>query len=260
MLELGSPQHFLDMGLRMAGSGNMPRARDALLRAANSGDSEIAPHAAHELGLLMTDADPAEAEASFKLAIGSGNQRHGARAAFALASLYQKHGILLAALEMFEVATRSPDDEIAASAREAVRSLGDADVERRAGMSPAEAAFTEGWHLRAAGELAGAIAAFQRCMATGDTEFSPYAGCQLGAILAAEGDFANAKPPLWLAVRSGHAVYAPMSAYVLAEIMLEEGDRSGACELLPLAAQHPDSDTAHRATVMLNELQSRNSY
>jgi len=256
MIELGTPRHLLDMGLRMADAGDLLGARAALLDAVNSGDPEIAPQAANALGLLVADNDPALAEAAFKLAIGSGHRHHGARAAFALASLYQQHSNLPGALQMFEVATHSPDEETAALAKEAVRSLGDAQALLIAGMGPAEAAFTEGCHLRVAGDLAGAIAAFQRCMATGDDEFAPYAGCQLGAIMAAEGDIENAKPPLWLAVRSGHAVYAPVSAYVLAEVLLDEGDRAGALELLPLAVRHPDPDTARNATAMLADLRA----
>jgi tetratricopeptide (TPR) repeat protein len=259
MIELGTPQHFLDMGLRMADSGDIPRARDALLRAVNSGDPEIAPHAAHELGLLMADSDPGTAEAAFRLAIESGNRYYGSHAAFALASLYQQDGHLQGALGMFELAAQSSDDDIAVRAREAAQSLSKVKVGQTADMSPAAAAFTEGCYQRAAGDLAGAIEAFQRCMATGDTEFAPHAGCQLGAILAAEGDYENAKPSLWLAVRSGHNLYSPISAYVLSEILLEEGDQAGARTMLPLAVRHPDPNTARKATAMLADLQTENS-
>lgn len=239
----------------MADSGDLTRAQDAFLRAADSGDPDLAPRAALELGLMLASHDPAGAEAAFKTAIGSGHRLHGTRAAFELGKLHQKLGHLDGALVNFEVAAQSPDDGIATQAREAVRSLGDVAVEQTE-MSSAEGAFNEGCHLRAAGDLPGAVAALQRAIATGDPEYSPYAACQLGAILSAEGDFAGAKPPLRLAVLLGHAEFAPMAAYVLAEIHLEEGDRAGARDLLPIATRHPDPETARRAAVMLNDLRS----
>jgi tetratricopeptide (TPR) repeat protein len=257
MSEVGSSQHFLTLGLRMAACGDLPRAKEAFLRAANSGDPELAPRAALELGRMLAFDDPAGAEDAFRMAIGAGHQLHGTRAAFELGTLYQKRGHFTAALVNFEAAAQSPDDGIAAQAKEAVRSLGDVAVELQAEMSPGEAAFNEGCHLRAAGDLPGAVAALQRAIATGDPEYSPYAACQLGAILSAEGDFARAKPPLRLAVLLGHAEFAPMAAYVLAEIHLEEGDRTGACELLPVATRHPDPDTAGRAAAMLSDLRSQ---
>jgi hypothetical protein len=240
--------------MRMAGSGDLLRAQDAFLRAGDSGDPELAPRAALELGLMLAPHDPAGAEAAFKMAIGSGHRLHGTRAAFELGKLHQKLGHLSGALVNFEVAAQSPDDGIATQAKEAVRSLGDVAVERRAEMSPGEAAFNEGCHLRAAGDLPGAVAALQRAIATEDPEYSPYAACQLGAILSAEGDFAGAKPPLRLAVLLGHAEFAPIAAYVLAEIHLEEGDRAGARQLLPIATRHPDPDTAGKAAAMLDDL------
>jgi len=254
MIELGSPHHLLDMGLRLAASGDVPGARDALVRAINSGDHSVVPQAATALGVLVADSDPATAEEALRLAIQSGDPLHGSRAAYVLGSLYQHHGQLPAALQMFEVATTSPEDETAASARDAVRELEHVRGAVTAGMSPVEATFTEGVQLRAAGDLAGAVAAFERCIASGDPEFAPYAGCQLGAILAAEHDYENAKPPLWLAVRSGHDVYAPLSAYVLVQILLEEGDRDAVRELLPVAARHPDPEIARSMAEAISQL------
>lgn len=256
MIELGTPRYFLDAGLRMVGAGDLSGAQDFLLKAVNSGDAEVLPQAAHSLGVLLMESDPVTAEKAFQLAIDSGDRQFGGLAAFALASLYQHHGNLVAALQMFEVATHASDEETSALAREAMRSLSDARAELMAGMGPAEAAFTEGVHLRATGDDAGAVAALERCMATEDAEFAPYAASTLGAIMAGDGDFERAKPPLLAAVQSGHATYAPMSAYVLAEILLEEGDRAAARELLPLAARHPDPNTARDATAILADLQA----
>ncbi|NIH79281.1 tetratricopeptide repeat protein [Amycolatopsis viridis] len=254
MIDFGSPRHLLDMGLRLAASGDVPGAQNVLVKAVESADPEIAPQAANALGRLVADSDPAMAEGAFKFAIEFGGQYHGGQAAFALASLYRQHGELTGAAQMFEVATHCSDEETATLAREALKSLGDAQAELLAGMGAAEAAFTEGLHLQAAGDLSGAAVAFERCMATGDAEFAPYAGCTLGAAMATEGAYDTAKAPLWFAVRSGHDVYAPVSAYVLAEILLEEGDRAGARELLQLATRHPDPDTARRATAILASL------
>lgn len=256
MIELNTAQIFLDSGLRMAESGDLAGAQEALTQAADSGHPEAAPQAANALGWLVADSDPALAESAFKLSIEHGHPFFSSGAAFALGMLYDQHGNLAEALQSFELAVQSPDQETAELARGAVRSLGDTHAARIAAMDPPEAAFTDGCYLRAAGDLAGAVAAFERCMGTGDAEFAPYAGCQLGAIMAAEGEFEKAKSPLRLAVRSGHSFYAPAAAYVLAEILLDEGDRAGGSELLALAVDHPDPGTAGNAAAMLADLRA----
>lgn len=256
MNESGNPQQRFATGMNKAEAGDIAEAVKDLAAAADSGDPEVSPEAAHALGQLVWDSDVEYAEWAFKLAIGSGQQDPGTRAAFSLAQLYQERQRLDAALEMYELAILSPDESIVAQAREAVRSLGAAHAARTAEMSPAEAAFTEGLHLRASGDLDGATAAFGECMASGDAEFAPYAGCQLGAIMAAEDQPEKAKSPLWFAVRSEHEEYAPIAAYLLAEILLDEGDHATPMRLLPVAQRHPEADIAEDAAAILAELRA----
>lgn len=261
MVELNTPLIFLQAGLRRMESGDLAGAQEALLQAANSGDPEVAPQAANALGLVVAETDPAMAEAAFKLSIESGHQLFAYGAAWALGVLYQDHGNLPAALQSFELAAQAPDEETAAMAREAVLSLSDTHAELIAGMDPPEAAFTHGIHLRAIGDLSGAVAALERCIATGDAEFAPYAACQLGTFMAAEGNPEAAKRPLALAVQSGHDVYAPLSANLLAELLMDDGAPAEARELLVLAARHPnpDPDNAQRVTGILAGLLAEDS-
>jgi tetratricopeptide (TPR) repeat protein len=261
MVELNTPLIFLQTGLRRMESGDLEGARDALLQAANSGDPDVAPQAANALALVVAESDPAMAEAALKLSIQSGHQLFAYGAAWGLGVLYQDHGNLPAALQSFELAAQAPDEETAALAREAVLSLSDTHAEVIAGMDPPEAAFTHGIHLRALGDLAGAVAALERCIATRDAEFAPYAACQLGTLMAAEGNPEAAKRPLALAVQSMHDVYTPLSANLLAELLMDDGAPADARELLVLAARHrnPDPDNARRVTEILAGLLAEGS-
>lgn len=147
-------------------------ARAAYQQAIDSGDREIAPRAADDLGLLLAthrDSGPDAVDgavAAFRYAAGSGHPRYAPKAAWMLGTLLSARGDLPGARAAFQrsVDTGPPDDAVSGSLGNALVLAGEY------------------------GDLTGAQRILQDVANSGHPVHAARARAELDRILAAHGD------------------------------------------------------------------------
>ena len=112
----------------------------------------------------------------------------------------------------------------------------------RAARGDAEEAVSLGERLEEQGDVAGAQAAYQQAIDSGDAETTPHAAYTLGALLQDQGDVSGARAAYQRAIDSGHAGMAPIAAFILGSLLKEQGDVTGARAAYQRAIDsgHPD--------------------
>ena len=116
-----APVAAVELGVLLAGGGDLDGAADAFRRAVASGHPEIAPRAAGNLGLVLLDLDDvAGARAAFERAVASGHERQAPKAAVNLGRLREAEGDLAGARAAYRIAIDSGHDDLAAAGRMAV--------------------------------------------------------------------------------------------------------------------------------------------
>jgi CHAT domain-containing protein/tetratricopeptide (TPR) repeat protein len=206
MARSGHPWGSFNLGVLLAGQGDVAGAEAAYRRAIEGGHREAALSATVNLGLLLAgQGDAVGAQAAYQKVIDSGHQEYAPAATLNFGNLLAKNGDVAEAQAAYQEVISSGHPECVP---EAALSLGNMLVEQ--------------------GDSAGAEAAYQKAMDSGHQEYKPWAAFNLGSVLKARGDLAGAQAAYREAVDSGHREYAPMAAVKLAETLALQEDAAGA--------------------------------
>ncbi len=192
-LEQAKSAELIEIGRAAYQAKNSATAVTAWRQAADKGDSEVAPRAAVNLGVLLEEQGDVEgARAAFQRAIDSGHADVAPRAAVNLGILLEEQGDVEGARAAFQ------------------------------------RAIVIGLLLKEQGDVEGAKAAFQRAIDSGHADVAPRAAVNLGLLLKEQGDVEGAKAAFQRAIDSGHADVAPRAAVNLGLLLLEQGNVEGA--------------------------------
>lgn len=220
----------LELGELVARQGDTEGARQAYLRAADSGETKAAPTAMLMLGNLHRDLrDTNAAKAAFHRAMDSGDDDVAPKAAFNLGSMLYQEG----------------DTE---GARAALQYAADAGHPQASPL----AAFNLGVLLAETGDTDGARDAYQRAAAFRNPDITRDAmrrTLQLGILLAEKGDLNGARLAYHTAVGFGVPDMAPWPMMNLAIALSEHGDAETA-----RAASQKGADSGHSPVVAVASL------
>jgi tetratricopeptide (TPR) repeat protein len=108
-----------------------------------------------------------------------------------------------------------------------------------------------GWLLAGQGDLAGARAAYQRAVDSGDASVVPMATVGLADALHKLGELDSARAAYQRVIDSGNADMAPKATVGLADVLRDLGDTDGARAAYQRAIDSGDEDEAPRAAVGL---------
>jgi tetratricopeptide (TPR) repeat protein len=225
----------LELGELLAGQGDAEGARQAYLRAADSGEVRVAPTAMLMLGNLHRDLrDIDAAKAAFHRAMDSGDDDIAPKAASNLGIMLYEEGDIEGARVAFQYAADAG----------------------HAQASPL-AAFNLGVLLAENGDTDGARDAYQRAAAFQNAAITKDAmrrTLQLGILLAEKGDLNGARMAYHAAVGFGSPVMAPWPMMNLAIALSEHGDAETARAASQKAADSGHPPVAAAASVLLGGL------
>ena len=108
--------------------------------------------------------------------------------------------------------------------------------------------------LEGQGDEAGARTYYETTMDSSDAEQAPAAAYGLGLLLEGQGDHEGARAAFQTAIDSGHAEYAPAAARNLGVLLAGQGDAVGARAALQTAIESGDAEQAPAAAVNLGVL------
>jgi tetratricopeptide (TPR) repeat protein len=108
--------------------------------------------------------------------------------------------------------------------------------------------------LAVQGDVAGARAAYQMAIDSGNVEWAPMAAVNLGLLLAVHGDVARARAAYQVAIDSGHAGHAPEAAVNLGLLLEEQEDVAGARAAYQVAIDSGHAEHVPEAAVRLGLL------
>ena len=231
-LECGHSESMeaFNLGVRLAGEGDLAGATVAYRRAIDSGDSAAAAMAAVNLGrLLEAQRDVAGAIEVYRSAADSAHVEGGAEAAFSLGVLLERQGEATGASAAYQRAIDSTHVEVAPAA-----------------------ACNLGRLLQRQGDVDAARAAYQWALNSRHREYAPMAASELRVLLGAAGDAGSAdvtsvdSPSPWAPVEQAGSR--------LRGLLGEEGDRMGAAKAQLRAVEARHSEYASRALADLTRL------
>ena len=241
VLALVSPSEALSTGVS-AYLRQLPLRAQKIFTVVAAEDSEGAPKASHNLGVLLGEQGDVEgAKAAYGQAIASGHPDQAPQAAFNLGVLLGEQGDVEGAKAAYGQAIASGHAEVAPMA---ARNLG-VLLEEQGDVEGAKAAYGQaiasghpdqapkashnlGVLLGEQGDVEGAKAAYGQAIASGHAEVAPSAAVNLGVLLGEQGDVEGAKAAYGQAIASGHAEVAPRAARNLGLLLKEQGDVEGA--------------------------------
>jgi tetratricopeptide (TPR) repeat protein len=227
-----APLAAVNLGLLLAESGDADGARAAYQKAIESGHAEAAPKAAVNLGLLFKQrGDSGSARTAYRAAIDSGHAGYVPIAAFNLGVLLADTGDADGALAAYGLAIDSGHAEAAP-----------------------KAAVNIGLLLKQRGDLKGARLAYQTVIGFGAVDEAPTAAVNLGLLLAESGAADGALAAYRLAIDSGHADHAPKAAVNLGVLLAKSGDLDGALAAFRLAIESGHADHAPKAAANVGVL------
>ena len=204
-LRMRSPRKAIELGNSLRRAGDVEGARQAYLRAIDSGDLHGAPAGEWSIGVLLLDiGDLVGACAAFRRAISSGHPAWSMRAALNLAEALEDSGDQGGAIEQYRsVADRRSDDpsldvlvrraavrleillirqgDQEAAAQVYQRAIGAGGTAERASF-----ALNRAYELQRRGDNAAAIASYEEAIDLGDPVLSPRAARMLASLV--EGD------------------------------------------------------------------------
>jgi len=128
------------------------------------------------------------------------------------------------------------------------------EVPKSEPSEPGEKVFNLGNLLHQQGDIAGARAAYQQAIDSGDHEWAPKAVTNLGVLLAEQGDPDGARVAFQRAIDSGHADQAQRAAGNLGLLLAEQGDPDGARAAYQRAIDSDHTDHARKAAINLRRL------
>ena len=189
------PATAFNLGLMLAGRGDLAGARTAFQSVIASGHPQYAPAACRNLGVLLEgQGDQAGARLAFETAIDSSDAEQAPAAAYGLGLLLEGQGEHAGARAAFQSAIDSGHAEYAPAA---ARNLGVL--------------------LAGQGEHTAARAAFQAAIDSGDPEQAPASAVNLGVLLAGQGDLNGACAAYQIAIDSEHKDFAPIAELLMGE-------------------------------------------
>jgi tetratricopeptide (TPR) repeat protein len=111
-----------------------------------------------------------------------------------------------------------------------------------------------GIQLAKKGNIAGARAAFQRAIDSGDPESAPMAAVHLGSLLAEQNDVVGAWSAYQVAIDSGHRESTAKAGVNLGVLLAEQNDVAGARAAYQVAIDSGHTESTAKATVNLGVL------
>jgi len=205
-LEQSESAELNEIGMAARLASKLTIAEAAWRRAADEGDSEMAPRAAHNLGdLLAWQGDLEGAKAAYQRVIDSGHPDYAPSAMIFLGPLLAEQGDLEGAKAAYQRIIDSGHPDCATSATANLGVL-----------------------LAEQGDLEGAKAAYQRIIDSGHPDCATSATANLGVLLAEQGDLEGAKAAIQQAIDSRHPYLAPRAAVRLGQLLDWLGDLEGA--------------------------------
>jgi tetratricopeptide (TPR) repeat protein len=185
--------------------GDVETARNALGAASRSGDPDIAPLAAYELGHLLQQTHRSAAKAAYSRAISLGHPEIGPKAAVNL-------GILLA------------EDGDADGARQAFQSAVDSGHPEQRSKALTNLATL----ILSEGDIAAAALALDEAISVAHPDVAPRAQMMRGDLYRAHGDTASARDLYVKAVESGHPIFSSQASLRLGEAHQAGGELDAA--------------------------------
>jgi tetratricopeptide (TPR) repeat protein len=200
--------------------------------AASSGQDDVAPTAAYNLGVLLTEQGDADGgKAAYQQAIDSGEEYWAPAAWDRMGELLQEQGDVAGARAAYQQAIDSGEET----------------------WAPA-AAVDLGELLREQGDVAGARAAYRQAIDSGEEYWAPAAWDRMGELLREQGDVAGARAAYQQAIDSGHETWAPAAAVDLGDLLREQGDVAGARAAYQQAIDSGEEYWAPVAVTRLREM------
>jgi len=266
-----SVEEALDMALAAYSRGEPSAVQALLQRVIDSGDSEQAPAAAFNLGVLLTQqGDPDGAAVAYQHAIDSGHHHLAPKAAVNLGVLLARQGDPDGAAVAYQRAIDSGHLPQASTAALNLGLLlaehGDPDgacaaFQRAIDSGHPDAAPSAAVNLgllhQQQGDSHGARAAYQHAINSGHHDEAPGAAVNLGLLLAEQGEVAGARVAYQQAIDSGHHDHAAAAARNLGVLLERQGDPDGAAVAYQRAIDSGHPDAAPKAAVNLGLLHQR---
>jgi len=227
-----APMAAYNLGVLLQEQGDVTGAQAAYRQAINSGHPDAAPTAAVNLGILLRlQGDVAGAQAAYQQAINSGHPDQAPRAAINLGVLLQEQGDMAGAQAAYRLVIDSGNLDTAPMAM-----------------------FNLGNLLREQGDVAGAQVAYRQAIDSGHPDQTPRAAINLGNLLQEQGDVASARAAYRRAIEFAHPDLTPIAVFSLGNLLRDQGDVTSAQAAYQQAINSGHPDQAPRAAINLGVL------